>query len=180
MAYEIETKVLDIETAPIEQRLRALGAELVLATRLIVDWYRPAGLQDGEDQWYLRIRSRGDGSAEITWKGASTSLGVSHTRREINVPLTEPEAAKELFEAIDLVPYAHQEKDRQSFMLGDWRFDIDTYPGMPPYLEIEGPSEKSILEAMTKLGIEKNRTWNQGERTLIEQIYHLNWHAMQF
>ena len=180
MANEIETKVLDIDVATITVRLEEFGAKKILDTRLTVDWYRTASLKDGEDQWYLRIRTDSTGKSEITWKGKSTSLGVSHSRPEINLSIDDPSQYAEFFKAIDLAPYAHQEKDRRSFTLGDWRFDLDTYPGMAPYLEIEGPSEASIKAAMKKLGIEKNRTWNQGERRLIQEVYGLNWHAMRF
>ena len=40
--------------------------------------------------------------------------------------------------------YAHQEKYRVSFSYKDWRFDLDQYPGMPAYLEIEGKNEDGI------------------------------------
>ena len=30
------------------------------------------------------------------------------------------------------------------------------------------------------LGVEKNRTWNQGERVLIQDIYGLDWYKMYF
>lgn len=58
--------------------------------------------------------------------------------------------------------------------------DIDSYPKMPSYLEIEGMSEEHIKEAITLLGLEKNRTWAQGERILIQEVYHLNWYEMRF
>ena len=57
---------------------------------------------------------------------------------------------------------------------------MDTYPGMPPYLEIESDSEESIKEAMKLLGLENNKTWEKGERILIQEVYGLDWYNMNF
>lgn len=86
----------------------------------------------------------------------------------------------DLFESIGLEKYAHQEKDRTSFTLKHWSFEIDDYPGMPPFLEIEGSSEDHVNEAIKLLGLEKNRTWAEGERKLIQNVYNLDWYGMRF
>jgi hypothetical protein len=51
---------------------------------------------------------------------------------------------------------------------------------MPPFLEIEGNSEEHVQDAITMLGLEKNRTWAEGERKLVQNIYNLNWYDMRF
>ena len=51
---------------------------------------------------------------------------------------------------------------------------------MPSYLEIEAGSEKEITDMIKKLNLEKNMTWNDGERTLIKGKYKLNWFDMRF
>ncbi|MEK7062419.1 MAG: hypothetical protein AAB946_00120, partial [Patescibacteria group bacterium] len=58
----------------------------------------------------------------------------------------------DLFEKIGLEKYARQEKDRTSFVYKDWQFDIDQYPNMPAFLEIEGNSEEHVKEAIKLLG----------------------------
>jgi hypothetical protein len=64
--------------------------------------------------------------------------------------------------------------------LKDWTFDIDQYPGMPAFLEVEGPSEMSVKNAISLLGLESNKTWAKGERILIQDIYGLDWYEMRF
>ncbi|MDE1974943.1 MAG: hypothetical protein KGI49_00290 [Patescibacteria group bacterium] len=76
--------------------------------------------------------------------------------------------------------YAHQEKIRTSFAFRDWTFDIDQYPGMPAFMEIEGTSEKSVNDAIALLGLNGHRTWAKGERILIQEIYGLDWYDMRF
>lgn len=180
MAHEIETKVLDIDAGAIEKKLLELGATRIKKTRLVVDWFRPIGAQEGSDAWYLRIRSNSEGVHEVTWKAKSEIIGVARKHKEINFNTSEPEKLADLFEGIGLEKYAHQEKDRTSYVLKDWAIEIDDYPGMPPFLEIEGSSEEHVNEGIELLGLKENRTWAEGERTLIQNIYNLNWYDMRF
>lgn len=180
MAHEIETKVLDIDKVEIEKNLLNMGAEKIQETRLIVDWYRQKGVKEGEDPWFLRIRSYSDGTDEVTWKAKSNILGTTRKHKEINFNIAEPEKLSDLFEELGLEKYAHQEKDRTSFTYKKWQFDIDDYPKMPAFIEIEGESEEHVKEAMKLLGLKNNRTWAKGERILIQEIYNLDWYDMRF
>lgn len=180
MAHEIETKVLDIDVAGLKQKLTSLGAKKIQETRLIVDWYRIKGVKEGEDPWFLRIRSDSSGKHEVTWKAKSDILGITRKHKEINFLIPEPPKLADLFEELGLERYAHQEKDRVSFDLEDWQFDIDQYPKMPAYMEIEGTSEENVKAAIKLLGLEKNRTWAKGERILIQETYGLDWYEMRF
>lgn len=181
MAQEIETKVLDIDKDTIIDKLGGLGAKPKgIKTKLIVDWFRKVGMTEGQDPWFLRIRSYNDDKHEVTWKAKSTIEGVVRKHKEINFMIDEPEKLADLFEELGLENYAHQEKYRTSFTLNDWQFDIDEYPQMPAFIEIEGQSEEHIKEAMKMLGIENNRTWAEGERTLIQDTYNLDWYQMKF
>jgi adenylate cyclase class 2 len=180
MAYEIETKVLDINPEEIRKKLLGSGALQIQETTLSVDWYRIKGIKEGEDPWFLRIRSNSDGQHEVTWKAKSDILGTARKHKEINFTIGEPEKLADLFEELGLEWYAHQDKRRTSFKLKDWRMDIDSYPNMPPYLEIEGISEGHIKEAIDLLGLQENSTWAKGERILIQEIYGLDWYHMKF
>ena len=180
MAHEIETKVLDIDANKIVKALVKLGAKKTQETTLIVDWYRLKGIKEGEDPWFLRIRSNSEGKHEVTWKAKSDILGVARKHKEINFNVVDFEKLSDLFEEIGLEKYAHQEKTRTTFSLKDWVFDIDQYPKMPAFLEIEGTSEEHIKEALAMLDLTKNRTWAKGERILIQEIYSLNWYDMKF
>ncbi len=180
MAHEIETKVLGIDAGEIKKKLLELGAEKIQETRLIVDWFRPKREKEGEENWFLRIRSYSSSKHEVTWKAKSDILGTARKHKEINFNLAEPEKLADLFEEIGLEKYAHQEKDRTSFIYKDWQFDIDQYPNMPAFMEIEGNSEKHVKKGMKLLELENNRTWAKGERILIQEIYKLDWYKMKF
>ncbi len=180
MAHEIETKVLDIDVDDIKKKCVDLGAKKIQETILKVSWYRLKGIKEGEDPWFLRIRSNSEGSHEVTWKGKSDVLGAARKHAEINFMVQDSEKLGELFEGIGLEKYAYQEKKRTSFVLRDWVFEIDEYPKMPPFLEIEGKIEEHVKEAIKLLKLEKNRTWATGERKLIQEVYKLDWYEMKF
>jgi adenylate cyclase class 2 len=180
MAFEIETKVLDIDEKKVIKSLILLKAKKIQKTTLTVDWYRPIGTKEGEDLWFLRIRSNSEGKHEVTWKAKSNISNGVRKHKEINFNIDTPEQLSDLFQEIGLEKYAHQEKIRTTFSLKDWTFDIDQYPGMPAFLEVEGPSEKSVKKAISLLGLESNKTWAKGERILIQDIYGLDWYEMRF
>ena len=102
MVHEIETKVLDINTSEIIKKLRVLGARKIAKTRLIVMWYRFKGVKEGEDPWFLRIRSNSDGIHEVTWKAKSDILGTARKHKEINFNVAEPEKLADLLEELGL------------------------------------------------------------------------------
>ncbi len=178
--HEIETKILEVNTSDIAKKLSALGSEKIQDVLLSVDWFSLSGVTKENNPWFLRVRSYNTGKVEVTWKAKSEILGVARKHKEINLIVDSHEEAKNLFEEIGLVLYAHQEKKRTSWKLNSIQFDLDTYPNMPPYLEIEAGSEKEITEMIKQLELEENDTWNDGERTLIEEKYKLNWSDMKF
>lgn len=179
--FEIETKILEVNKEEITKKLRDLGATEVEQSRLCVDWYSPKEVKgDGVHPWYFRVRKNSGGIIEMTWKSLESFIGNTRQSKEININVNDFEKAKLLIEAIGFVHYAHQEKDRHSFSYKDWNFDIDTYPNMPTYLEIEGISEKHIEDAIKLLGLGKHIAISQGETKLIKERYNLDWYNMTF
>lgn len=178
--HEIETKVLEVDPIEIAQKIESIGAEKIKDDLLKVDWFSLPGIDKNAQPWYLRIRSYSSGKVEITWKDEPKLINNFRKGQEIEVLIDNHEKMKALFESIGLFCYAHQEKKRVSWRLGNVQFDLDTYPNMPSFLEIEVQDEKDIDIMIKKLNLTKNETWNDGERTLIEDKYGLNWSQMSF
>ena len=178
--HEIETKVLEVDVKAVKQKLLRLGAREIQNTRLIVDWYGPKGKATDSQPWYLRIRTTTDGKNEVSWKSLPKITGNTRHADEVNINVSDAKLAGKLLENIGLENYAHQEKDRASFVLEDWNFDLDKYPGMPAYLEIEGKSHEHVQEAIKLLDLEDHTSIGEGERLLIENKYKLNWSDMRF
>lgn len=48
-------------------------------------------------------------------------------------------------------------KKTKEYRLGDIEFDIDTWPMIPTYLEIEGKNKEQVAEMIKKLEIDKDK-----------------------
>ncbi len=179
--HEIETKVLEVDVEEVKQKLKEFGAKEIRNDTLYVDWFGPKGLtHDGDDPWYLRVRTYSNGKVEVTYKDEPKLIDNFRHGSEINVFVDDHDKTKMLFEAVGLENYAHQEKKRISWVLGDIQFDLDTYPGMPTFLEIEVKNAEDIKKMLQQLNLENHETWNDGERTLIKKKYGLDWFNMRF
>src|SRR3990167_8017926 len=86
MAHEIETKVLDIDKEKVIEKLISLGAQKIQETRLVVDWYRFEGIKEGEDPWFLRIRSNSEE------KYAHQEKDLHQHRRQVEVEVVRQQA----------------------------------------------------------------------------------------
>ncbi|MBR6505031.1 MAG: CYTH domain-containing protein [Clostridia bacterium] len=62
------------------------------------------------------------------------------------------EAANEFLKALGFSYKSYQEKRRISYILNKHEIDIDTWPGLSTYMEIEGESEEDIEEVLGLLG----------------------------
>ena len=57
---------------------------------------------------------------------------------------------------IGLKPKGYQENRREEYRLGEVTLALDSWPLIPPYLEIEGPNEASVVAAAKKLGYQES------------------------
>jgi len=64
---EIETKILEVNVEEIKEKLKILGVKEIQNIKFAIDWYGPKGLtHDGDDPWYLRIRTTSGGKNELS------------------------------------------------------------------------------------------------------------------
>ncbi len=168
---EIEVKFLEIDKSALIDKLHSLGAT-DKGEELITEQI----FHDAAGEWYTqrkfaRIRKTSTG-IYFTFKHVEERTATGTV--EIEFTITEPEKMKSFLEAMGLVMDREQEKRRHKFVLNDVIVDIDTWPTIPTYAELEGPSEESIREAATKLGFD----WSKGvfgtSDTVIREVYKLD------
>jgi len=75
---------------------------------------------------------------------------------EIQVPSIKE--ANDLLEALGFAFKSYQEKKRKSYILDDHEIDIDTWPMINTYMEIEGKDEKDLEIILEKLGFNMKDT----------------------
>lgn len=147
MPTEHETKVLDIDVKETEDKLRKLGAKEepeVLMKRWIFDM-NPKG-----HEW-VRLRDNGD-KITIAYK-TKKGMGISETE-EIETEVKDFENAYNILSKLDFKAQYYRETKRRLFTLNGIEFTIDTFPAIPPMLEIEGDSEEKVKEGLKLLGLE--------------------------
>ena len=73
---------------------------------------------------------------------------------EIELEIPDFEKMTLILQRIGMIEKFYQEKKRIRYKKGDIEFDIDTWPLIPTYLEIEGPTMEAIEEAARELGFD--------------------------
>lgn len=60
----------------------------------------------------------------------------------------------DILRRVGCVEVRYQENYREEWRLGEVAFDFDTWPGLPTFLEIEGPDETSVRQAAALLDLD--------------------------
>ncbi|WP_059010614.1 class IV adenylate cyclase [Streptomyces specialis] len=148
--HEYEAKFLAIDVSALRDQLRHAGAERVfdrtLFTRLIFENDAVQG-----EQW-LRLRDEG-GRTTLTLKQVSDASHIGGTT-EIEIEVNDLAKTAELLKATGLRQVRYQQNYREEWRLDGITYDLDTWPGLDTFLEIEGPSEDAVRKATADLGLD--------------------------
>lgn len=71
---------------------------------------------------------------------------------ETEIEVESIKKANELLEALGYSYKSYQEKRRITYILKSHEIDIDYWPGIPPYVEIEGTSESDLETFLKEIG----------------------------
>jgi adenylate cyclase, class 2 len=148
--HEYEAKFLNIDPDTVRKQLRTAGARPVfdrtLFTRLIFENDTVQG-----EQW-LRLRDEG-GRTTLTLKQVTDATTINGTT-EIEIEVNDLATTAELLTALGLRQVRYQQNYREEWQLGPITYDLDTWPDLPTFLEIEGPSEDAVRQATAALGLD--------------------------
>lgn len=146
MKTEFEVKILNIDKDLMRDKLLKLGANeigLKEMKRCIYDFnpMRP-------DAW---IRLRNDGrQSTLTIKERSNDQ-IDGTK-ELEVVVSSFEDTNGILEKLGYSSRLYQENRRRSFELDGIQIEIDEWPMIPPYLEVEWQSIEEVESMVAKLG----------------------------
>ncbi|MDX2544372.1 CYTH domain-containing protein [Streptomyces sp. WI04-05B] len=90
-----------------------------------------------------------------------------HGTTEIEIEVDDLAKTAELLAALGLRQVRYQQNYREEWQLGGVTYDFDTWPDLPTFLEIEGPSEAAVKEAVAELGLD----YGQARFGSIDLIY---------
>lgn len=156
MNTEIEERVLEIDKDKVIAKLEELGA------KKIGDWHQKRYVYDfipkRENEW-IRLRTNGK-ETTLTYKNIE-SKDISGTK-ELEIVVSDFEETNQLLKIMGYTPRSFQENLRTRYYLDHIELDIDTWPLIPTYLEIEGNSEEDVkrVEKLLELNESKVTTMN--------------------
>ncbi|HEY3482157.1 MAG TPA: class IV adenylate cyclase [Streptomyces sp.] len=150
MKHEYEAKFLAVDATGLQAKLAALGAAQAFPRTLLARRIFEGGALKGT-QW-VRLRDEGR-RCTLTLKEVTDGASIDGTT-EIETEVSDLHATAEMLRAVGLRQVSYQENYREEWTLGEVAFDFDTWPGLPTFVEIEGPDEASVREAAALLELD--------------------------
>ncbi|MFA6533654.1 MAG: class IV adenylate cyclase [Patescibacteria group bacterium] len=153
---EIEVKFLNVDPEAIEAKLAAIGARKVgeyFYRRQVFDY--PDWRLNADHSW-LRLRDEGD-QITLSFKkrlGVKADGGNDDGMEETEIIVSDFGKTAELFLRLGLVNKHYVENRRRRWQKDGVEFDLDFYPDLEPYLEIEAPSQELVEAAIGWLGLD--------------------------
>ena len=151
MKTEIEERILEINKEEVIKRLEELGAKKV------GDWHQKRYVYDfipkRENEW-IRLRTNGIEST-LTYKNVE-SKDITGTK-ELEIVVSDFDVTNQFLHIMGYTPKAFQENLRTRYYLDHIEIDIDTWPLIPTYLEIEGATVEEVKKLEKELGLSEGK-----------------------
>ena len=168
MNIEYEARILEIDKDKLIKGLNKLSAKFVgeVSQKRYLDNIIPKA----NGKW-LRLRTNGK-KTTLTYKSVEKN-SIDGTK-ELEIEVDNFENTNSLLELAGIKNKGYQENNRVQYVLDDVEIDIDTWPMIPTYVEIEGKSEESVLNIIKKLGINDKKITTLDVQSLYKEIYNID------
>jgi adenylate cyclase, class 2 len=163
MRHEYEAKFLSVDVTDLQARLTKLGGSQEFPRTLLTRQIFENDALDG-GAW-VRLRDEGTRST-LTLKHVTDSTTIDGTT-EIETEVADLRAMAEILSRLGMAEVRYQENFREEWRWGEIAFDFDTWPGLPTFVEIEGPDEASVRRAAAALGLD----YSQARFGSVDEIY---------
>ena len=150
MQTEIEAKFLHVDHHAIRERLEAMGAVCDLPRHHMKrrNYDYPDRRLDKKQNAWVRIRDEG---TKVTLSYKQLQDRTLHGTKEVSIEVDDFDQAEAFLLALGLQMTSYQETRRESWRLGDTQIELDEWPWIDPFLEIEAPTEAAVREMADKL-----------------------------
>ncbi len=177
---EIEIKFLDINVEKLEKKLNDIGAQKIgefFYKRTHFDY--PDLRLDNSGAW-LRVRDEGE---KITIAYKNVADFTSHDKVNKDSAILEKEitvsnfdTACDIFLSMGLIKKSYQENKRIRYVLNQVEIDIDFWPLIPPYVEIEANTKDELENVVYKLGFDMTDAVKYSAGLIYERHYGIKLH----
>ena len=166
MKPEIEAKFLNTNHDALRAKLIEIGATrerpMRLMRRKVFDF--PDFRLDKQKNAWVRVRDEGDKITMGYKQLNDRSLEGTH---EVSVEVDDFDTACAFLESVGMEVKAYQETKRESWRLGAVEIELDEWPWIRPFAEIEGPDEASLRHVAARLGLD----WRDVRHGSVEVAY---------
>jgi len=171
MDVEIEAKWLNVDLADFREKLKAVNAVLIQPerpmTRSMFDYPDKRLAKIGG---WVRVRDEGD---KVTLSYKQLSDRTLHGTKEVSVIVGDFNASTEFLKSIGLESKSFQETKRESWKLGDVEIELDTWPWIPSFVEIEAANEGTLKEAAERLGLDYGKATHGSVEPAYQAVYNV-------
>jgi adenylate cyclase, class 2 len=176
MMPEIEIKVLGIDLDKVVTRLEALGAKQLFAGTVSCLHFdnEDRSIRKSKSLWRLRRWAGDEGfpsKFEICYKGKKEIIDGCKVREEIETTVEDADKYEAMLNALGYQPKMDNDKRRLSYELNDFHVDIDSYPQVPVYLEIEGANREVIDRALDLLELRECEESTESADELFKRLW---------
>lgn len=168
MSYiEQEVKILDVNVEVLCSKLRELGAvEVFNADRVITHFDAADGHLTKEGKT-MKLTEEGKLKLSI---GGAAETGQKET---VKLFVSRKQEAVDFLARLGIKPISESTSRRISFEWSGIDFDIDQFPKIPAFLEIDlGESGMALQDVLAKLGLEKNQVVEMSTPDIYEKYGH--------
>lgn len=168
MKTEFEIRVLEINIEEMIKKVEKLGGTKVGEydqKRYVYD------LKPAQDNKWIRLRTNGI-ETTLTYKNIESNT-IDGTK-EVEIKVDSFEVTNEFLNNIGFIAKGYQENKRIRYLLNGVEIDFDSWPLIPPYMEIEGKDEESINSILDKLNVNKDKITALNCNDIYKQIYNID------
>lgn len=165
---EYEARVLEVNKDELEKKLKSLGAEKIADFNYRRRVYDFNPRSDGK---WIRLRTDGN-KTTLTLKEIKSKEIDGTIENEIEV--SDFDATDIILNKLGYKAHTYQENKRTRYLLDGVEIDIDTWPYIPTYVEIEGKSTKQVKEMIKKLGFDQNKVTSIDVQEVFKQFYNID------
>lgn len=168
MHTEYEVRVLEIDKERLEKELIDLGAKKVSD----YDYRRKIyNFNPKDDKKWIRLRTDGK-KTTLTIKKLE-SLEIDGTK-EIEIEVSDFDETDRILNELGYKSHTYQENRRTRYILDEVELDIDSWPYIPTYLEIEGKDVKSVEKIIERLSVDKTKVTSVDVQGVFKKFYNID------
>lgn len=150
MNTEIEVKFLHVDHEGVRAKLKEIGAVCEKPMRLMRRVTFDSPEMKAKNGW-IRVRDEGD-KVTLGYK-QTDSLDIDGTK-EIETTVGDFDAAVAILKQLEIDGGSFQESKRESWRIGEVQIELDEWPWLDPYIEIEAPTIEAVHDMASKLGFD--------------------------